>query len=142
MVDNNKNNGNGHTPDLTQEQIDLMINDIKNNPTDAAFRSEGGFNAAKAMVELHEQLELNALLLDIPNKRFVVAVKYAYYQYKKHNQKERIAALMVQLGMMASIGGRRVQQFSDTIIGERRNHQQEHGGNLLDKLNKFNGDSK
>jgi hypothetical protein len=136
-----KNNGNGQV-DLTQTEIDALISSVKDNPTDNAFKSEGGFNAAKAMVELKDKLDQNALLLDIPDKRFVVAVKYAYYLYLKYGQTDRINALMVQLGLMASIKGRRTQQFSDTIIGERRNNREQQGGSILDKLNKFNGDTK
>lgn len=138
MADNN----NGHN-DVTQKEIDELLNSIKDNPIDNAFKySEGGFNASKAMVELKEKLELNALLLDIPDRRFVVAVKYAYLLYKKYHQQDRIDAMMVQLGMMASIKGRRVQLFSDTIVGERKNYNSNQGGGLLDKLNKFNGDTK
>lgn len=112
------------TPDigLSESQIKKLVDDTERDPLDKAFTAEGGFNAAKAMVELNEELEKNALLLDVPDKRFVVAIKYAYYQYLKHHCDERKQALMVQLGLMASIKGKRVEVFKDTIIGERRNY--------------------
>lgn len=104
---------------LTDAQVNKLINEAEENPIAKAFTSEGGFNAARAMVELKEELEQNALLLDIPDKRFVVAVKYAYYQYCKHNNPDRKKALMIQLGMMAAIKGKRVETFKEAIIGER-----------------------
>ncbi|MCK9571570.1 hypothetical protein M0R72_21650 [Candidatus Pacearchaeota archaeon] len=109
-------------PTLTDAQISKLVSDAEENPIAKAFTSESGFNAAKAMVELKEELGENALLLDIPDKRFVVAVKYAYYQYKKHGCDERIKALMIQLGLLASVKGKRVETFKEAIIGERGNY--------------------
>lgn len=105
---------------LTDAEINKLINEADENPISKAFSSESGFNAARAMVELKEELGENALLLDLPDKAFVVAVKYAYYQYSKHHNENRKKALMIQLGLMAAIKGKRVQTFSDTIIGERK----------------------
>jgi hypothetical protein len=107
---------------LSDSQINKLINEAEENPISKAFSSESGFNAARAMVELKSELEQNALLLDVPSNQFAVAVKYAYYQYCKHKQTDRKKALMIQLGLLAAVKGKRVETFKEAIIGERRNY--------------------
>jgi hypothetical protein len=108
-------------PTLTEAQINQLMKEAEENPIAKAFSSESGFNAAKAMVELKEKIEQNALLLDVPSRKFAVAMKRRILRYRKYGCTDREEAEMIKLGLLAAIGGKRVRLFSDTVIGERSN---------------------
>lgn len=107
------------------------------NSIDTAMRRQDSGTALQLLLLQDEEVLDNAMRYDLRNAAECVAAA-TLLSNMAHNP-TAIYEIKLLLGLKASIGARRVNLASETIIGERRNFQQQNGngGTLPDKIKKL-----
>lgn len=135
MANKVKSNGNGakQLPEIIDEKAaEYAV--IDDSTTDKAFKQQDTLNALNVLVKLEEEYILNATRLDIPNSAFSIAAADYITKCIAHGYEEGANRLMLQMGLMTSIKGKRIEITKQAIIGDRQFRENTSGKGLIDKI--------
>ncbi len=119
MSDTDIVGGNGHS-ELTKEQIDALGAFVHSpESTDKAFKNQDMLNAIRMIILADPDIMENVFRYNIPDRRFACAAASYHRKCKEHNYNDGINQLMMQLGLMGSIGEARIKHLVQAVIGDR-----------------------
>jgi len=126
--DNSKN-------DTGLGEIQQLESILKEGSIDKALKSQDTLNALRMLIMSDPEILDNAMRYDVKDYRSCVAAASLHQKHKKHGFEGGVDELKLLFGLAASIKAKRVNIFSDTVIGERKFGQ---GGSegLLDRTKK------
>jgi len=84
-------------------------------------KDEGNSSIKYIMTTDGDNVEGNALRYDVKSYRYVVAISRLINQCRRHNDLDGENELKLILALSPAVRGKRVNIFSDTIIGEKKN---------------------
>jgi hypothetical protein len=142
MSKNNGNNGN-HEDSDADIQVKEILESVNRNSFDGAFHSDAGFNAVKTMVEPKDTLAESVFLLDLDDPQLPQAIAWQNEVFGKYGLELKKKSLDLNIKLRSSQDGKRIKDFIDAVIGERRQQFRENMANSSfgDKIKKFSGDS-
>ena len=115
-----KDNGQGSLTDIEKAELEKIVGE---GSIDKALKAkdDAGTAVKYIMTTDGEDLLANALRFDIKDYRSVIAFASLSSKCIRHGYTEGENELKLILGLLPAIRGKRVNIFSDTVIGERKN---------------------
>jgi len=120
----NGNKEKEYVPVLTQQSLDNLYATPEHNDN------------TRLLVTPGDDEDLLALLMRsaIPSKKCLLAMDISMQKCNDHGYKGGIQFYKSLLSGLPSVGDKRAQMFSDTIIGERHNNFRSHNGGIIGKM--------
>jgi hypothetical protein len=127
-----KDKGNGKV-NASEDEITALL---KNNSIDNAFANKDVVNAIRMIIMSDKEIMDNVMRYNIPSKRFAVAAASYIRKCDEHGYVKGIDQIKMQLGLMTSIGEKRINDLVTAVIGERKwqEGQQNGGGGMLKNI--------
>ena len=105
------------------------------------FKDPESTNAMRLMMLSDPEFINNVFRYNIPDYQFAVAMAAQIRACIEHGFDEGVNQAMIQLGLMASVKGERINQFVTAVCGNRDFQERKiGGGGLMDKIKNMYGD--
>lgn len=133
------NDGNGHEDTETLERI---VPAIEGTSIEQAYSTPEHTDNTRLLITPGDTKEWAELLMRsaIPSRRFLLGLAVSLAKCRKHEYKPGMEVLRTFLAGFPSVGDKRAELFSDTIIGERSSKLLSNKVGLLGRAkNWFNG---
>lgn len=128
-----KDNGKGELDRQTLAEL-KELQELLHSPdsTDKAFKSQEVFNAIKMLVLPDDELMENSMRLFLQSNRLILAIAGYYHLCEEHGYESGKKWVRLLCALLTSRKGLRVEQFVDSIIGERK-WKEAHGPGLMER---------
>ena len=109
---------NGFPEGVDVEKVKAAIQGA-DSPTQA-FKSQDVVNAMEILMKQDKDFLDNTFRYDVPSGKVALCASIIVQRCTEHDYENGLLWLKYLLGLTASVHGKRVNVFSDTVIGERR----------------------
>lgn len=132
---------NGHDNDeLTKSELQKLDEFIHSQgSTDKAFATQEQLNAIHMMLLPDGDMKNNTWRYDLPTMKMAFALAVLYAECDNHDFKKGKEFCDLLAGYMVSVKARRMNQFVDGLIGERRWRDGNQQGMIQKAKDWFNG---
>lgn len=109
---------------------------LDENSINKGFSSQEVLNAIRLLILSDPEILDNSMRYSIPDRQFAVAAASYIRKCEAHGYTDGVKQVKMQLGLMTSIRGQRVDKLVAAIIGEREfaSEKPKNAAGILDKI--------